>query len=174
VTRQKWPWDRYLWIYKCTARPYVHKCFGVRSVFMYASIFVCFVSCFPKPVCAAGNACPAPDMHMKHGRFLFCITHTHTSQLADTLLQVIFVLTSLCIIWGEATIPVSSPDLSPFSHMIRDLDRPDQFSIQLVTLLPLVSHRTVSVLHPDRHSFAPGKSRIESSSPSRSSPSCPW
>ncbi|KAF5836465.1 LMBR1-like membrane protein-domain-containing protein [Dunaliella salina] len=79
IARRKWPWDRYLWIYKCTARSYVNKVFAV-----------------------------------------------------------IFVMTSLCIVWGEATIPVPSPDLSPFSHMIRDLDRPDQISIQIVTLLPLV------------------------------------
>lgn len=29
IGRRKWPWDKYTWIYKCTAQPYVNKLFGV-------------------------------------------------------------------------------------------------------------------------------------------------
>ena len=49
------------------------------------------------------------------------------------------MLISLCVVWGETTIPVEDPDLSPFSRLIRDLKNPNQFSIQILTLLPLVS-----------------------------------
>lgn len=49
------------------------------------------------------------------------------------------MLISLAVVWGETTIPVVDPDLSPFSHLIRDLKHPNQFSIQIFTLLPLVS-----------------------------------
>ncbi len=53
--------------------------------------------------------------------------------------QVLLVIASFCIVWGEITIPVNTPDMSPFSLLIRSVDKSDEFLVQLFTILPLVS-----------------------------------
>lgn len=52
--------------------------------------------------------------------------------------QVILIITSLFIIWGEFTIPIKKPDMSPFSLMIHGVNDHNEFGVQILTLLPLV------------------------------------
>lgn len=149
-TRRAWPWDRYvhkyLWLYKCTAQPYVSKAFGVSARHMCSVVHEQGVwgGCAPRARWWPASACS--KYGHKHGeagpaRACGCAPASAPCpppRAPTPLQQAILVLTSLCILWGEVTIPLRSPDLSPFSHMIRDMDHPNQFSIQIVTLLPLV------------------------------------
>mmetsp|Transcript_35578 Transcript_35578/g.79011 ORF Transcript_35578/g.79011 Transcript_35578/m.79011 type:complete len:727 (-) Transcript_35578:712-2892(-) len=55
---------------------------------------------------------------------------------ANKVFAIILGLTSLAIIFAEATIPALEPDLSPFSHIVRGAE--GAFGTQLMTILPLV------------------------------------
>ena len=56
----------------------------------------------------------------------------HVSQVYAVVLGIV----SLCIIFGETTIPFRARNLSPFSQMIMNVG--GEFPVQLLVLLPLV------------------------------------